>query len=354
LAWIGLNMLPSLTPRRRTMLLEALGGPDRVWRASERILSSVVGPEAAARIAHERTQVDPEAERAQAERGGAHIVTQEDPTYPCPIKGLPAMPPVLYILGTWRPEDSHAVAVVGTRRCTSYGRLVARKFSSELAGRGITVVSGLAPGVDTAAHWGALSSGRTLAVLGTGLGKPYPAGSEALIEAIAASGAVLSEFPWNQGGARWTFPKRNRALAGLAQAVVVVEAGRRSGALITADRALELGREVLAVPGPITSELSVGTNRLIQDGAGVVTHVEDVLDHVTGPPAPGVPARTEQVPLSGDAQRLIAELAAEPLDLSELVARTGLPHARVSEALLGLELGGQVTRTAGGRYSVVP
>lgn len=347
-------MLPSLTPRRRAVLLKALGGPERVWAAPERRLAEVVGTAAAARISRERVQVDPEVEEARAQRAQARIVTCEDAAYPGPLKGIPGAPPVLYILGAWEPEDDPAVAVVGARRCTSYGRLVARKLSSDLAARNITVVSGLAPGVDTAAHQGALNAGRTVAVLGTGLGKPYPAGSERLMAEIADSGAVITEFHWEQPGARWTFPKRNRTLAGLARAILVVEAERRSGALITADRALELGREVLAVPGPITSELSLGTNRLIQDGAPPVTCVEDVLDHLGVSLSLPISEAQQEGSLPADAGRVIDALGVEPLDPSELVARTGLSHAQVSAALLSLELAGRVARTAGGRYVALP
>jgi DNA processing protein len=212
----------------------------------------------------------------------------------------------------------------------------------------VTVVSGLAPGIDTAAHQGALSAGRTIAVLGSGLGKPYPAGSERLMEDIAQHGAVFSEFPWEMPGTQWTFPRRNRIIAGLALAIVVVEAPERSGALITADYALAQGKEVLAVPGPITSEASRGTNRLIQDGAKLVASVEDVLSEIGISPLG--PARPSARSLSPDAQALYDLLSLEPLDPSQLVARTGLPHSQVSRILVELVLTGLVRELPGRAY----
>jgi DNA processing protein len=240
--------------------------------------------------------------------------------------------------------------MVGTRRATSYGRLVAKKLAQELAERGITVVSGMAPGIDTAAHEGALLSGRTLAVLGTGLGKPYPAGSEKLMQRIAERGAVLSEFPWDMEGAQWTFPRRNRLIAGLSLLVVVVEAPERSGALITADYALEQGKEVLAVPGPITSEASLGTNRLIREGAKPVLSVDDILEELGMLPLPGLSPKPRTPELSEDAARVYELIALEPLSIEEIVAKTGLPHPRVSQILLELELSGLVEEVGGRRF----
>ncbi len=347
-AWIALNMVGVLTPARLRTLLRVLGGPKQVWDASEASLARAVGPEVGQRIARARRSVDPDKEQGKATRAGATILTLDDEAYPTALRELPAPPLVLYVRGSLPPADARAVAIVGTRRCTSYGRLVANRLATQLAQRAITVVSGMAPGVDTAAHQGALVSGRTVAVLGTGLGKPYPAGAEAQVEAIAASGAVISEYPWDMAGSRWSFPRRNRLIAALAEVVVVVEAPARSGALITADRALELGKDVMAVPGPITSEVSLGSNRLLQDGARPVTCVEDICELLGGVgssiSAPGLPLPT------GDARVVHEALAAEPLDSGELAAATGLPHARVARALLELQLGGLVEEQTGRRY----
>lgn len=349
LAWVGLNLLPSLTPRRRELLLARFGGPNEAWEALGRGPLPELFGEAAQPLWEERRQANPEEELEKAEKAGAHILTIEDPEYPEPLREIPDPPPVLYVLGEWREEDRVAVGMVGTRRCTSYGRLVAKKLAQELAEHGVTVVSGMAPGIDAAAHEGALLSGRTLAVLGTGLGKPYPAGSEKLMQRIAEKGAVISEFPWDMEGAQWTFPRRNRLIAGLSCVVVVVEAPERSGALITADYALEQGKEVLAVPGPITSEASVGTNRLLREGAKPVTSVEDILEELGRLPLVAARPRPE-LKLPPEAAKVYALLALEPLSLEEIVERTGLSHAQASQILLELVLSGLVEELPGRRF----
>ena len=225
---------------------------------------------------------------------------------------------------------------------------MAQSLSRELASRGITVVSGMAPGIDTAAHRGALEAGRTIAVLGTGIGRPYPAGSSSLIERIASRGAVISEFPWEREGSKWTFPKRNRIIAALSRGVVVVEAPERSGALITAEIALELGREVFAVPGPITSEVSRGTNRLIQDGAKLVAGVEDILSEYPEW-STAKPGGTE-IELDPESAAVYEALGGEPLTPEEVSQRTGIPYPAVARALLELSLSGLVEEIPGGRY----
>lgn len=346
LAWVGLNLLPSLTPRRQDLLLRRYGGPIEAWEALRKGLPEDLRSEIGDRALSELEKADPERELALAEQAGARVLTVDDPDYPPALREIPSSPPVLYVLGKIEPVDTCAVAIVGTRRCTSYGRLVAQKLAAALAGQGVTVVSGLAPGIDTAAHQGALSSGRTIAVLGSGLGKPYPAGSERLIADIALRGAVFSEFPWEMPGSQWTFPRRNRIIAGLARAVVVVEAPDRSGALITVDCALAQGKEILAVPGPITSEASRGSNLLIQDGAKLVLSAEDVLAELGMPSLP-LPPPPELPP---EVQPIYELLSQEPLDPSEIVARTGLSHAQVSHILLDLVLAGRVHELPGRKY----
>ncbi|MFO8034219.1 MAG: DNA-processing protein DprA [Candidatus Bipolaricaulota bacterium] len=349
MAWLALNMLPSLTPRRLRALLGVLGGPCEIMAAPVEKLARAIGPEAARRIARERSAAQPQQEVRRARHAGAHIVTLADGDFPEVMRELPTPPLVLYVLGKLEPADVSGVAIVGTRRCTSYGRLVARKMGTQLAERGVTVISGMAPGVDAAAHQGALSGGRTVAILGTGLGKPYPAGVERRLQAIAEKGAVLSEYPWETPGAAWTFPRRNRLIAGLCKAVLVVEAPIRSGALITAERALEQGKDVLAVPGPITSEASAGTNRLLQDGASPVTCVEDVVEELGGV---GKHHFQPSLPLpTGDALTVYEALSSEMLDTSELMAHTGLSHALVSQALLELQMAGLVEEQPGRRYA---
>lgn len=349
LAWVGLNLLPSLTPRRRALLLQRFGGPREAWEALGTSPLFEIFGDAAPQIFEERRKAHPEKELQKAEKAGAVILTMEEPGYPEPLRDIPDPPPVLYMLGEWREEDRLAVGIVGTRRCTSYGRLVAKKLAQELGERGVTVVSGMAPGIDAAAHEGALLSGRTLAVLGTGLGRPYPAGSATLMRRIAERGAVISEFPWDMEGAQWTFPRRNRLIAGLSLLVVVVEAPERSGALITADCALEQGKEVLVVPGPITSEASAGTNRLLREGAKPVTSVEDILEELGMLPlAQPLPKREPALP--PEAAQVYALLSREPLSIEEIVAQTALSHAQVSQILLELVLSGLVEELPGRKF----
>ncbi|MBC7318554.1 DNA-protecting protein DprA [Candidatus Bipolaricaulota bacterium] len=352
LAWVGMNLLSSLTPRRRKLLLESFADPCEAWDALGRGPLPDLFGEAAHQIWEERRRAKPEEELAKAEKAGAQIITIEE-EYPEPLREIADPPPALYVLGEWGPEDRLAVGMVGTRRATSYGRLVAKKLAQELAERGITVVSGMAPGIDTAAHEGALLSGRTIAVLGTGLGKPYPAGSEKLLRRIAERGAVLSEFPWDMEGTQWTFPRRNRLIAGLSLLVVVVEAPERSGALITADCALEQGKEVLAVPGPITSEASLGTNRLIRDGARPVLSVDDITEELGMLPL--VRERPKHEPeVPPEAAKVYGLLSLEPLSLEEIVAQTGLTHAQASQILLELVLSGLVEEVPGRRFMRKP
>lgn len=350
LAWIGLNAIPSLTPGRLGRLLERLGGPEEVWGASQAELEAVLG-EVGEKVARERAQADPEKELSLARKLGARILTWEEEGYPRALREIPDPPPVLYVLGELGEKDELAIAIVGTRRCTSYGRVVAETLARGLAAVGVTVVSGLAPGIDTAAHKGALSAGRTIAVLGTGLGRPYPAGSERLIQRISEKGAAISEFPLKHGGTQWTFPRRNRIIAGLALGVVVVEAPARSGALITVDHALAQGKEVLAVPGPITSHASAGTNRLIQEGAKLVTCVEDILEEFSMPSLLPPEGKAQgQRDLDPEAKAVYDLVGLEPLGISELVERTGIPHPRLSQILVELELCGLVREVAGRRY----
>lgn len=351
-AWIVLNAAASLTPKRRRALLEAFGDPVTICTASEAELAAVIGEGAARRLVEEIGGIDPVREVSLAEGAGATILTLEDEGYPEVLRDLPDPPLALYVLGELCPEDARGIAIVGTRRATSYGRLVARKLAEELAGRGITVVSGMAPGIDTAAHRGALDAGRTVAVLGTGLGNPYPAGARSFMEEIASRGAVLSEYSWETPGSKWTFPKRNRIIAALSLGVVIVEAPERSGALITADFALEQGKEVFAVPGPITSEVSRGANRLIQDGAKLVMGVEDILAELRFPGLRiGSEREAKEEPkLSGEARAVYEVLGGEPLSAEEVAERTGLPYATVARVLLELSLAGIVEETPGGRY----
>ena len=301
-------------------------------------------------------------ELATAEGLGARILLEEDADYPQVLRQLDAPPPVLYVRGTLYPPEpaGPAVAIVGSRRADSYGEEVADLFARTLAAAGITVVSGFAHGVDAAAHRGALAAegGTTLAVLGCGLGVDYPRGHARLADEIAERGALLSEFPCGQSPRSWHFPVRNRVIAALAAGTLVVQAAPRSGSLDTARQALDLGREVWAVPGRIFDERSLGPNALIRDGATLVQHPRDILETLQ----PAHPTRDHQQSLFPAAPEAFKEpdslagqiLAALPPGAvrlpEEIAAGLGTPVDGVLGALLELELGGWARRHPGGAY----
>jgi DNA processing protein len=289
---------------------------------------------------------------------GAAVVTRLDSDYPPALAVLPLAPAVLYVRGAL--PAGPALAIVGSRRADAYGREVAELLARELAAAGVAIVSGFARGVDAAAHRGALAAagGRTVAVLGCGLGVDYPRGHRRLGEEVAARGALVSEFPCGLAARGWHFPVRNRVIAALAQGTLVVQATARSGSLVTARHALELGREVFAVPGRIFDEAAMGPNLLLRDGAALVQHPRDVLEviHPEALRRSGAAASepTRGVP-SGPLGELLAKLPpAEELSAEQVAARGGLAVERALAALLELELGGWVRRLAGAAYVRVP
>jgi len=280
-----------------------------------------------------------------------------DPHYPA-LLGAISSAPALFVRGELHADDALAVAIVGSRRATPYGIAAAEQLASDLAARGVTIVSGLARGIDTAAHRGALAAGgRTLAVLGCGVDVVYPPENGPLVRAIESHGAILSQFPPGMPALAGHFPARNRTLAGLALGVVVVEAAERSGALITAGFAGDLGRETFAVPGRITSSTSVGANRLIQDGAKLVTCWQDIVSELPEPwrravRGPSTSSGEQQPPENGsDEGRMLGLLAPdEPQHIEQLIARAGLGPARAAALLVTLELGGWARQLAGQRW----
>jgi DNA processing protein len=283
-----------------------------------------------------------------------------DPGYPALLASIPS-PPALDVRGALSPEDALAVAIVGARQATAYGVEVAETLAAELATRGVTIVSGLARGIDTAAHRAALAAGgRTLAVLGHGIARVYPPENRALAAAIAERGALLSQFPASAPPLQFNFPLRNRTLAGLVLGVVVVEAAERSGALITAGLAGDLGREVFAVPGRITSPASRGTNALLRDGAKLVSHWTDIVSELPEPwrravaeaPAAGVET-TPPAPGSDEARMLQLLSVDEAQHIERLIARAGVDAARAGTALIALELTGRARQLAGQRWVAV-
>ena len=296
-------------------------------------------------------------ELEKIERKAYTLLTLDDPGYPGYLREIFDPPFVLYCEGNVEALRNPAVAVVGARRPTPYGRAVAEKLAGDLAGRGCVVASGLAAGIDACAHRGALRKGRTVAVLGSGLDVPYPWENRGLHREIAGRGAVVTEFPLGTPPLAENFPVRNRIISGLAIALVVVEAARKSGSLITAKLALSQDREVMAVPGNVTSALSEGPNGLIRDGARPVASWEDVADALPSPWRENIRARGEAkeensgASLSRDERRLLGELpvdAALPID--ELAERTGLSVSSLLALLLGLELAGAVVQHPGKEF----
>lgn len=294
-------------------------------------------------------------EREEADRLGARLVLLGEAGYPAVLRHLRLPPPVLSVRG--EIPAGPAVAVVGSRKADPYGKEVAELFSRSLAAAGVTVVSGFARGVDAAAHRGALSAaeGRTVAVLGCGLGVDYPSGHAGLGKEIAERGAVVSELPFGAEPRAWHFPVRNRVIAALSLGTLVVQAAPRSGSLVTARHALDLGRQVWAVPGRIFDERSLGPNALIRDGAGLVQHPREILEEILGVGSvPGVPPSAEPEEQEMPEGLAGVVLAALPKGAGrapeELAAAAGLPVDQVLGALLELELGGLVRRLAGGVY----
>jgi DNA processing protein len=291
-------------------------------------------------------------------REPAHDLTPAQAGYPALLGATPAPPP-LRVRGAVLPEDALAVAIVGARRATPYGVEVAERLAADLAARGVTIVSGLARGIDTAAHRGALAAhGRTIAVLGHGIDLCYPPENRALAEAVEASGALVSQFPDGTPPHRGNFPARNRTLAGLALGVVVVEAAERSGALITAGAAGDFGREVFAVPGRITSETAAGPHGLLRDGATLVRSWMDIVQELPPPWCHAVRDATvvEASPGAGTAleRSVLATLAPdEPSHIEDVILRCGLAPAQVGATLVALELAGRARQLEGQRWIAI-
>ena len=354
-------MIPNLTPKKFHILLDNFSSPEEIWNAPFEKLKEIPGfSESADTFCAHRARMDVDKELEEIEKHGLKIITLMDQTYPKPLRSIDAPPPVLYLKGDYIDKDELAISMVGTRRPTNYGRLVAEKLSKELGERGFTIVSGMALGIDTAAHKGALEVGaRTIAVLGSGFKDIYPQENRKLMEQIAKCGCVMSEFSINTKPEKWTFPQRNRIISGLSRGTIVVEAPEKSGALITARLALEQGREVFAVPGNITSEASRGTNNLIKDGAKLVETIEDVIEEFKDlrETLAGVaprPALTERPKLSPLEEQIFKLLDYEPIHFNDVVERSALSTSQVSFALLQLMMKSLIKELEGKRYAKLP
>lgn len=371
-ALIALNMLPRIGPVRVRRLMDHFGSADAVLKQSIRSLAEVqgVGVETAGVIHGWEDQIDLVRELKEVDGRGLKVVTQMDESYPDPLRQSYDPPLVLYVWGDLKESDRHALAIVGSRKTSHYGVQTARQFAFQLASSGLTIVSGLARGIDTHAHEGAIAAnGRTVAVIGSGLGQIYPPENMALAEKIAAGhGAVVSEFPLNMAPSKKTFPMRNRVVAAWSQAVVVVECPEWSGARITANLAGELGKPVFAVPGQIDRPTSAGCNALIREGATLVTSGQDILDDISLLPLSELLPESSSEPLaesSGYVRRaetlrpelkggellIFDALENEILRIDEILEKTSLPLPAINSMLLKLEIQGLVQQLPGGRFS---
>jgi len=347
-AWAALG-LRNLPPSALVALLRAFGGPADVLAATPAKLRNVVPDPIAARIAARVDDALVAQAHAWLEQPGHRLVVWGDPHYPQALLALGHSPAVLYYVGNPDLLNERSLAIVGSRSATAQGKDNARAFASALSDAGLVIVSGLALGIDGAAHEGALD-GRagTLAVVGTGLDRVYPARHRELAHRIAARGGLLSEFPPGTPPRDFHFPQRNRLISGLSQGVLVVEATLHSGSLITARYAGEQGRDVFAIPGSIHSPLSKGCHKLIREGAKLVETAQDVLEEMgLAPPAPGLQS-AEGDPMSEGA--VLDALGGDPADVDTLVARTGLAADEVVVQLTELELQGDIAPLPGGRW----
>ncbi|MES2997371.1 MAG: DNA-processing protein DprA [Verrucomicrobiota bacterium] len=358
-ALVALNMLPKIGPIRVRRLLDAFGSPEGVLAAKENSLVRVdgIGPETAKILARWQDHADPVTElRAAAERG-ISIVTAADETYPAPLREINDPPLLLYVWGKIEARDRHAIGIVGSRRATIYGANATKKLGYQIAHAGFTVISGLARGIDTAAHEAALAAkGRTIAVIGSGLGKLYPPENFALAERIATgNGAVVSEFPLDTPPDKQTFPMRNRIVAGWSRALLVTECPAWSGSLITANLAAEYGKPVFAVPGPIDKPTSAGCHQLIRDGATLVADASHIFDDLGELPfAQAVPAAvpTADFPeLPEEEAAVFSAVGSDETSVDAIIERAGLAAPIVTATLLKLEMRRLVRAFPGFRYA---
>ncbi len=350
--WIRLSKTGA-SAARLNWLLGRFGSPEALFSLSPDRLAADTGlpASAAQRLLDPQHAVTAE-ELALIEQLEVRLIPRGDPAYPRLLAEIHDPPPLLYVRGTLEPTDERAVALVGTRNASPYGRQMAERLARDLAGAGVTVVSGLARGIDTHAHRGALAGGgRTLAVLGCGVDVQYPWANRDLAERIRQSGALISEYPMGEPPDAWHFPTRNRMVSGLSLGVVLLEAARGSGALITVSCATDQNREVFAVPGRVDDPRNQGPHGLLRDGARLVESVEDILSELrltAEPPQSALPL--EEPELTDDERRLWALLSQQPKHIDDLILESDVPPADVSATLMMLEIKGLAQRQPGNLF----
>ena len=367
IARLKLHLLPGLGPKTLAALLEHFESAVQILNtpASELMTVPYLGQKTADQITQAISRIEIDKELELVEKHQATLLHLDHPDYPAALKTIPTAPFFLFVRGGFLPADARSVAIVGSRRCTAYGKRMATRLAEGLARAGWTIVSGLARGIDGVAHTAALDAGgRTIAVLAGGLGKLYPPEHKDLAERVVASGALLSEMPMNTPPLPDLFPRRNRIISGLSRATIIVEAATKSGALITARLAGEQGREVLAVPGPLDSECSDGPHQLIRHGATLIRSVEDVLEALDSLPAidpstddagtaPPPENRLKEPPpnLTPVQLQLWQALGSDSAIVDDIVATTSLGISEINSALLMMELTGQIRRLPGNRFA---
>ncbi len=364
--WLGFNLVRGIGPVRLRALLNYFGDVRTAWEAPEIALREVgLDRRSLRNLLQVRQQVDLEQVLRKVEAAGAQVLTWESPTYPLLLQQIPDPPPVLFVKGELTPADEWAVALVGTRKATANGREVARQLAGDLARNGVTVISGLARGIDGIAHRAALEAGgRTIAVLGCGVDQVYPPEHRRLAAEIMEHGALVSDYPLGTRPEGKNFPPRNRIISGLSLGVLIIEAGLRSGALITADFAADQGREVFAVPGNILNPAAAGCNRLLRDGAAVVTEVRDILETLHLDQLAERQVAREILPTNATEAALLGQLSCDPCHVDALSREAHLPVEAVSSTLVMMELKGMVrqvgplqyvlARESGPEYEVTP
>jgi DNA processing protein len=349
--WVRLTAIPGLGGDGQRQLLKAFGPPAAIFAAGLSALRGVVGETAAERIRGHDAGARIEAALAWAAEPGNRIVTLADADYPQSLLSAADPPVLLYVKGRAELLNRPAIAIVGSRNATRQGEANAEAFASALAAAGLTVVSGLALGIDAAAHRGALArTGSTLAFIGTGADRIYPARNAALTREIAEKGCIVSEYRLGTAALAGNFPRRNRLIAGISLGCLVVEAAEQSGSLITARLALEAGRDVFAIPGSIHSPLAKGCHKLIKQGAKLVETAQDILEELRWEKAGATPTAKREPPLDDAAAALLGHIGFDPVNLDALSARSGLTPERLLAILLPLELEGRVAQLPGGLY----
>ncbi len=360
--WLALNFTKDVGPVTVRKLISGLGSPGKIFSSPLRRLAEIpdIGEARAQKIAAFDGWDRVERERSAIDALRVNVVPYTDPSYPAALRDFDDAPILLYLKGAITPEDAYSVAIVGSRHMTEYGRKVAHMMAAGLAERGITVISGMARGIDTTAHKGALAAGgRSIAVLGCGIDRPYPPENKSLFQELSQNGCVVSEFPVGTPPNKENFPRRNRIISGLSLAILVVEAAENSGSLITAEYALEQGKDVFAVPGNITNPNAAGCNMLIQKGARLVLRVDDILEELA-PKLRGMikssaadrasaPPRLDITPEEGAICNVLGD---EPKHIDLIARETRFPPSQLSAMLLSLEIKGVIRQIEGKRFTL--